>query len=192
MSNRNNRKTTGKVARAVARNSARSLPRAVARGVLPHNVGPRHNMHNNRNIGRNVSRRNARRVRQPRGLLLSLLSWLWAGLTVFVLVMYAINTDELNPIVFGVIFFGSMILFVVLTTPLRRRRRARHAQQFQEEFHDVSSFNEEPTVAPSNPAVVAPMAPTVQPQAAAPTSVTCTGCGATKSSAAPCEYCGTN
>jgi len=118
MSNRNRRKLTGKVARTAVRSTARGVPRAAVRGVVP----------------QNTSRGRGRRHRAPRGILLSVLGWLWAGLTAFVLIMYAINTDELNPIVFGVIFLGSIILFIVLTTPLRRRRRNRQMQHMQSDF----------------------------------------------------------
>jgi len=136
MSNRNNRHLAGKVARAAVRSTARSAPRAVAQGVLPHRAP----------AGRNAGRRG--RVRPPKGLLLSLIDLVWTGVTVFVLFMYAINVGvgEINFVVFFAIFFGSIILNIIVTNPLRRRRKERFAQQMHE-----TSWTEAPMHTP-NPA----------------------------------------
>jgi len=142
MNNQNRRNLTRKVARTAARRTAAGIPRAAARGVMPQNAASRHGVQNRRNVPRG----RAGRQRAPRGILLSVLGWLWAGLTAFVLIMYAINTNEINPVIFGIIFFGSIILFIVLTAPIRRWR-ARRMQQ----IHQGSIFQGEPFNMQTNP-----------------------------------------
>ena len=122
--------------------AATSAPRAATRSAAPQNIaskkGKAQNNHNNtrnrRNVGMSTARgRTFRRRTRQGGILYAILGWLWSAATAFILIFYAINASEINWIVVGIIFFGSIILFAILTTPLRRRRRARRAEFFQEQ-----------------------------------------------------------
>jgi len=117
---------------------------------------------------------------------MSLLSTVWSFLTALLLIAYAISVDEINFIVFAAIFLGSIVLFVVLTTPIRRRRR-RLASQLIDQVHN---FGNNHNMQPPNftqPDTTPPPAPQPTSQ---PTPVECPNCGAEPSLDPVCEFCG--
>jgi len=125
------------------------------------------------------------RVRRRGGILMSLLSTVWAFLTALLLIAYAIAVDEVSFIIVAAIFLGSVFLFVILTTPIRRRRR-QLGSQILAQVHNMGN-NHANNLNVHTPNSTQPEATPPPPQ---PTPIECPNCGAEPTLAPVCEFCG--